>query len=167
MYPIQRQLPDPKEVIIATSPAAVVIFAAPGRIRDVPLWVKVNASAKIKVRCMPAVSVPKPVIVVVPVTVITPSATEERSVVVAEAIVPVLNCFLRAAWIFWNWRSKFVPILSVPAGPLLEGVVDIELILDAACAISRLPTSAIYEDNRNIDSINNCRIHVEPVDNSV
>ena len=85
---IHFQLPEPSERMIATSPAAVVILAAPGRIRLVALWVRVKAPEKVSTFLMPAVSVPNPVIVVVPVTVISPSLTVDKSVVVAEAIVP-------------------------------------------------------------------------------
>ena len=69
------------------SPAAVDMFAAPGKISDVPLCVSVNALENTSHFLTPAATAPKAVIVVVPVTVITPSRSVDRSVVDAEAML--------------------------------------------------------------------------------
>ena len=71
----------------ATSPAAVVMFAAPGRIRLVPLCVSVRMLSNTSRRRVPACIVPSAVIVVVPVTCANGVVTVERSVVDAEAIL--------------------------------------------------------------------------------
>jgi len=85
-YETQRQLPEPSEMTMAVSLAAVVIFAAPGRIRLVALWVRVKAPANLRIFHTPAATVPNPVIVVVPVMLCFKPPTAPRSVVVAEAI---------------------------------------------------------------------------------
>ncbi len=66
-YIKQRQFPAPSETNKPQSPATVVMFAAPGRIRLVALWVNVSAPAKRTNFQIPAETVPRPVMVVVPV----------------------------------------------------------------------------------------------------
>jgi hypothetical protein len=68
------------------SPATVVMFAAPGRIKLVALWVRVKAPVKMMTFHTPALTVPKEVMVVVPVTLWARPSTAPRSVVVAEAM---------------------------------------------------------------------------------
>src|SRR5262249_18385124 len=80
------QFPLLSDVAMATSPATVTIFAAPGRMSEVALYVNVRAPENLRTFniLMPG---PKLVIVVVPVTVITVLKIVERSVVPAEAIL--------------------------------------------------------------------------------
>ena len=81
------QLPDPSEIKRPVSPAAVVMFAAPGRIRLVALCVRIKAPEKVTYLVMPAEIVPRPVIVVTPDTVRYWLSLVPRSVVVALAMV--------------------------------------------------------------------------------
>ena len=59
VYVTHRQFPEPSLRNTATSPAAVVMFAAPGRIRLVALCVSNSAPSNTIVRSIPASTVPK------------------------------------------------------------------------------------------------------------
>lgn len=83
----QRQLPEPSDKKRPQSPAAVVMFAAPGRIKLVALCVSVSAPENTTYFVMPAAIVPRPVIVVVPVIVRNWDSFVPKSVVVALAMV--------------------------------------------------------------------------------
>lgn len=82
------QLPEPRETTSAVSPATQTILTPPGRIRLVPLCVRVQAPENIRFFLIPADTVPNEVMVAVPDTVIFVSLTVDRSVVAADAIVP-------------------------------------------------------------------------------
>ena len=73
---------------MAVSHAAVVIFVpALGRMREVALCVSVRIPEKVAFIVVPACTVPRPVIVVVPVIVTELPVAAERSVVVALAML--------------------------------------------------------------------------------
>ena len=83
---------------MAQSPATVVMFAAPGRMSDVLLCVKVSAPENSMNLTAPVGAVePSDVIVVVPEMMIDLDKTEPRSVVVADAIV---DCEIVKSWAF-------------------------------------------------------------------
>ena len=62
MYEVHRQLPEPRLCKNTTSPAPATMFAAPGRIRLVALWVSVGVEAKRTIRSVPAGATPNDVI---------------------------------------------------------------------------------------------------------
>ena len=73
--------------MIATSPAAVAMFALPGRIRLVALCVSVNAPTNSRSRLVPAAIASKAVIVVVAETVIGAVYCAEAAVGVEPFVV--------------------------------------------------------------------------------
>ena len=94
----QIQLPEPRDLKKPTSLATVTIFAAPGKIKLVALWVKVKAPVNLTVLSTPAAAVPKAVIVVVPVTSTKLPVAVAKFVVLAEAIsAPLIHKASKAA----------------------------------------------------------------------
>lgn len=71
----------------AVSLTAVVMFADPGKIRDVLLLVRVRMPENVTVRRVPAAIVSKAVIVVVPLTITYGPVAAPIGVVVADGIV--------------------------------------------------------------------------------
>lgn len=93
-YDIHFQFPDPRETKTPLSPEAVVILLpAFGKIKLVALCVSIRTPEKVIFIVVPAWTVPKPVIVVVQLTVTEFPVAVERSVVVAEAILVLCASF--------------------------------------------------------------------------
>lgn len=124
-HAVQIQLPDPSDLNIPTSPAEVWMFAPPGRIRVVALWVSVKEPSNWHTRRIPAEMVPSPVIEVVPVISMNSPFAAPMSVVVAEATSEPLWFVVRMIAYAARMKSSAVdPIVSVPAGELLEAVAE-------------------------------------------
>ena len=103
---MHTQLPLPKETNVAVSPATVVIFAAPGNIKLVALCVNVKAPVNLTILRVPACIVPKPVIVVVPVTSTKLPVAAPISVVVALAMSAPFASFK------YELKVKVVPLVG-------------------------------------------------------
>jgi hypothetical protein len=79
------------------SPVVVMMFCAPGRMREVPLWVSTSVAAKQSTLTTPAAAVPRAVIVVVPVMFTNTPVAAPMSVVAALAMS--LAMVLMASWV--------------------------------------------------------------------
>src|SRR3990167_745388 len=118
----QNQFPEPSDMNIARSFAAVVIFAALGRIRDVALCVSVKAPVNLTILQIPSATVPSPVIVVVPVIWIYLPVAAPIFVVVAEAIsAPFASPWRRMDWMACK-KFSITEGDSLSAGELLAAV---------------------------------------------
>ena len=81
VYFKQRQFPDPRESICATSPTAQEMFAPYSKIKDVALCVRIGTPVNVSVRFAPAATVLNEVIVADPVIVTASPVAKDRSVV--------------------------------------------------------------------------------------
>jgi hypothetical protein len=107
-YLVTIQLPDPRLLASYLSFAAVVIFAVPGRIKDVALWVRVSAPVNLPFLFIPSATLSNDVIVVVPdistfSDIAAPIAVDvaDATMTVVAATVLAYNCAMNAAWARW------------------------------------------------------------------
>src|SRR5688572_32169949 len=109
---------------ICTSPTAIVLFAPDNRISEVALCVTCGVPSYLTIFQIPADTVPKLVIVVLPVMSWKRPSIAPRSHVAADAMSAPLDASQPRTtfWIMRRLSSQFVLTVVVPAGLLLDSV---------------------------------------------